>query len=189
MVDDLSAMLDSDSTVVKNWYYLAILLGFTDAETNAMRRDGTGGGHHAKEFLISFQSGNLEETVETFLEKFGKMKRNDIKKFLEKEVSKYTKICELPLDVLDKLAEMLTCKGGVVKDWKYLASLCGYDHEQIQEIASKKADNAQYSPTKALFYKLRASKPDLKLGYLKRILGDQMSRWDVVRKLKSFYDK
>ena len=55
MVDDLSAMLDSDSTVVKNWYYLAILLGFTDAETNAMRRDGTGGGHHAKDFLISFQ--------------------------------------------------------------------------------------------------------------------------------------
>ena len=55
MVDDLSAMLDSDSTVVKNWYYLAILLGFTEAETNAMRRDGTGGGHHAKEFLISFQ--------------------------------------------------------------------------------------------------------------------------------------
>ena len=126
-----------------------------------------------------------------FLKKFGKMKRNDIKKFLENKdiTSKDTKICELRFDVLDTLAEMLTCKGGVVKDWKYLASLCGYDHERIQEIASMKAGDAQYSPTKALFYKIRTSKPDTKLGDLKKILGDQMSRWDVVRKLKSFYDK
>ena len=54
-MDEISAMLDSESTVVKNWYYLAILLGFNEDETNAMRRDGIGGGHPARDFLIHFQ--------------------------------------------------------------------------------------------------------------------------------------
>ena len=115
------------------------------------------------------------------------MKRNDIGKFLEKLESN-KKIRDLSEDVVDKLAEMLTCRGGVVKDWKFLASLCKYDHDQIQEFASRKATDAQYSPTKALFQKLRASKPDAKLGDLVKVLGDKMSRWDVVRKLQSFYD-
>ena len=41
--------------MLKNWYHLARLLGFTEKDTNAMRRDGTGESHHAKDFLDYFQ--------------------------------------------------------------------------------------------------------------------------------------
>ena len=54
-VDELSACLDVEASVVKNWYHLAIFLGFKEEATNAMRRDGTGGGHPAHNFLISLQ--------------------------------------------------------------------------------------------------------------------------------------
>ena len=54
-VDELSSYLDAESTVVKHWYHLATFLGFKEEDINAMRRDGTGGGHPAYDFLIQLQ--------------------------------------------------------------------------------------------------------------------------------------
>ena len=120
------------------------------------------------------------------------MRRNDIKKLLldkisKKEISLKTTIHNLSSDLIMKLAEKLTPKGGVVQDWRILASYYGYDHTSIQQIGSQKGENAQFSPTKVLFQKIMAEKPNMKIGELVDILGDRMTRYDVVRKLESFY--
>ena len=54
-VDALATLLDGEPSGVKNCYHLALRLGFTEKDTNAMRRDGTGESHHAKDFLDYFQ--------------------------------------------------------------------------------------------------------------------------------------
>lgn len=51
-VEELATLLDvSNKGLTKNWAYLAIELGFDEAERNAMQRDGKGGGHPAFDFL------------------------------------------------------------------------------------------------------------------------------------------
>ena len=54
-VDRLARLLDEESYVLRSWYHLARLLGFTEKDINAMRRDGTIEWHHAKDFLDYFQ--------------------------------------------------------------------------------------------------------------------------------------
>ena len=54
-IEELSGCLDPDSTVTKNWYHLALFLNYNEDEISAMRRDGFGGGHPAKDFLIRLQ--------------------------------------------------------------------------------------------------------------------------------------
>ena len=121
------------------------------------------------------------------------MKRNDIKRFLEEQVipdrglSRQTKIFELPEDVIENLAEKLSSKGGVVKDWRFLASLYSFDHDSIQEIGSRSKASALCSPTQALFSKLRTSNPAMTIGELVAILKKKMKRFDVARKIESFY--
>ena len=120
------------------------------------------------------------------------MRRNDIRKFVNDEINKknislQTTIFDLPDELMEKLAEKLTCKGGVVHDWRILASHYNYDHTTIQQIGSRKSGSAQYSPTIVLFQKLRAERATMKLEELVKVLGDRMSRFDVVRKLESFF--
>ena len=119
------------------------------------------------------------------------MQRNDIGNFLVEQIrpqgmSHQTKIYELPHDLTNTLAEKLTSNRGIIKDWKHLASYYGYDHSQIQQFCSRTSGHAHYSPTKALFEFLRGSRPEMQVGYLMDILGTQMTRYDVVRKIQSF---
>ena len=117
---------------------------------------------------------------------FREMERNDIRVLLEKkDFESHTKICDLPEDIIDELADELYCQGRIFKDWKSLASHFGMD-EQIDRIAAGNAPSADYSPTHSLFRKIRTSKPDLTLGDLSEVLEKKMARNDVIKILKSF---
>lgn len=143
---------------------------------------------------ISFlQSSNVDADAKDLIQKCKRMKRNDIVKSIEDEIrlskdmklTPQTKICDFPDDFTEFLAEKLTCSGGVIKDWKTLASYYDYDSSEIQNIGSRMAVNAHFSPTKALFEMLNASKPNMKIAELIEILK-KMNRYDVVRKIESF---
>ena len=113
------------------------------------------------------------------------MERNDIRVLLEKKnLESDTKICDLPEDIIDELADELYSKNGRVKNWKSLASHFGMDKE-IDKITSGRAPEASYSPTHSLFRMIRASeKRELTFGDLSKEL-EVLGRNDVVESLKN----
>ena len=117
---------------------------------------------------------------------FREMKRNDIQVLLERKyLERYTKICDLPEDIIDELADKLYSKNGIVKDWKSLAWHFGMN-EEIGWITAGRAPEASYSPTHSLFRMIRASeKRELTFGDLSKEL-EVLCRNDVVEILEIF---
>ena len=61
-IDEIAAMLDcGNQGVTKNWHDLSMYLNLSEAERNALRRDGTGGGHPAHDFLIHLKVIKISE--------------------------------------------------------------------------------------------------------------------------------
>ena len=116
---------------------------------------------------------------------FREMERNDLRVLLEKNnLESDTKICDLPEDIIDELADKLYSKSGIFKGWKSLASHVGMD-KVIDKITSGRAPEASYSPTHALFRMIRASeKQELTVGDLSKE-SNVLGRNDVVEILKS----
>ena len=122
-------------------------------------------------------------TVKDIIDQCMDMNRNDIEVFFKKTKVIKDTIDNLSPEVLENLAEKLTCTDGSVKDWKALAGRYGYSANEIEQFGSRKGVYAHHSPTMALFGGITASKPNMTLGQLAKALS-KIQRNDVIEELK-----
>ena len=111
------------------------------------------------------------------------MQRHDVVQYLTSNVSGHTTIGQIPVSILDVLAEKLADKRiAVIQCWKNLASHYRYSNQEIQSLASKIKEKNEYSPTVKLFEKIQGQYEDMTINALKSHLRN-MNRYDVVRLL------
>lgn len=140
-------------------------------------------------FVFPHQTTHGSKPVNGLIEICKKMQRNDIVLYLKSNVSEHPTIGQIPVSILDILAEKLADKRiSVIQCWKNLASHYGYSNQDIQSLASSIKDKNEYSPTTKLFQRIQAQYPDMTVNSLKTHLGN-MNRYDVVRMLEKIMSK
>eukprot|EP00112_Aurelia_sp_Birch-Aquarium-sp1_P022309 Seg625.8 transcript_id=Seg625.8/GoldUCD/mRNA.D3Y31 product="hypothetical protein" protein_id=Seg625.8/GoldUCD/D3Y31 len=189
-IAELAKYLDPDgNNVIKNWNHLALLLNIPEQERSALQRAYAGGGNPSLAFLHKLQTTHGSKPVNGLIEICKKMQRNDIVLYLKSNVSEHPTIGQIPVSILDILAEKLADKRiSVIQCWKNLASHYGYSNQDIQSLASSIKDKNEYSPTTKLFQRIQAQYPDMTVNSLKTHLGN-MNRYDVVRMLEKIMSK
>ena len=134
-------------------------------------------------FPFLHQTTHGSELVIGLIEFCRKMQRNDVVQYLTSNVSSHTTIGQIPLSVLNILAEKLADKRiAIIQCWKNLASYYGYSNQDIQSLASKIKDQNEYSPTIKLFQRIQAQYPNMTVNTLKSKF-ENMKRYDVVKLL------
>jgi len=164
-INELKAMLDVDSSALKNWKDLAekLLEGFPHKQRvmNNLELNYAGGGSPGETFLSILNWQQPDLTKEKFIELCKPHRRNDIVKVLREcgDNKSDTSLWGIP----EESRKDIESKLNFDDFWELLADDFDFDSQAKEKIRNSIKDGNSSSPTEGLFVFLSQYRPDLGL--------------------------
>lgn len=176
-VNILAGLLDSSYSVTRNWRHLAeeVLDGINGKSKilDDLELCYAGGGSPGEQFMVKLKTIETKLTIERFIKIMEKIKRFDVKQYIEDHVDTNLKsavIWSFANDHIWKIGSMLNYDDG----WRLCADeFKDFDRTMKDAIKLSIKRENMYSPTKVLFQDVIPKyKRDMSLSDLRKICTD-----------------
>ena len=173
-----------------DWKALARGLGVQEDIIKEISMFRCKGSFPALDFLEDLKTKYPEENLSKFKTRIKEVQRNDVVRIIDSKLGKHLskRLEEIPVlefrEVMKKLEQKAT---GMTKNWKDVAGLYNYTHNQINYLGSSIFNSPPKRPTDCLIDYLATSRPSTTVAEISHVLTKQGLN-STNKKLQDLYE-